>query len=290
MSSPKSQATKQRGRRGARKPGGDGWSTAAKLAAAYLDGLRARAHRRYEEHLLDCEACWREVSLARRGRELAESIADTAPAGTREKIRVAVASAATEQPAWVARHHRRHLILATAVPDRSRRARRRRRHVVSLAEQHWRRDRTSINPGRRSGQFRADRLPGTVVPAEQAPDLSTLGLDLVGASTGELDSIGVTVFAYRADTGARLNLYRSSRPIPETGEAEHLSDPESAWETELSGVTVICGPRDPHRTAHRLGRPARPTRRHPAQHRLTGSAWPTDPHANEANDEPLIVQ
>src|SRR6266568_5427001 len=153
MSSPKSQATKQRGRRGARKPGGDGWSTAAKLAAAYLDGLRARAHRRYEEHLLDCEACWREVSLARRGRELAESIADTAPAGTREKIRVAVASAATEQPAWVARHHRRHLILATAVPDRSRRARRRRRHVVSLAEQHWRRDRTSINPGRRSGQF-----------------------------------------------------------------------------------------------------------------------------------------
>jgi len=114
--------------------------------------------------------------------------------------------------------------------------------VVSLAEQHWRRDRTSINPGRRSGQFRADRLPGTVVPAEQAPDLSTLGLDLVGASTGEPDSIGVTVFAYRADTGARLNLYRSSRPIPETSEAEHLNNPESAWETELSGVTVICGP------------------------------------------------
>jgi len=212
------------------------------LAAAYLDGLRARAHRRYEEHLLDCEACWREVSLARRGRELAESIADTAPPGTRESIRVAVASAAPEQAAWVARHHRRHLILATTVL------------IVLLALaggivtwRPWQNSTGDATAPRSTlavavASFRADRLPGTAVPAERAPDLSRLGLDLVGASTGELDSIGVTVFAYRADTGARLNLYRSSRPIPETDEAERLSGPESAWETELSGVTVICGP------------------------------------------------
>ena len=64
------------------------------LAAAYLDGLRARPRRRYEQHLLDCEACWREVSLARLGRGLAERVTDIAPPGTREAIRAAVLTAA----------------------------------------------------------------------------------------------------------------------------------------------------------------------------------------------------
>jgi hypothetical protein len=212
-----------------------------RLAAAYLNGLRARAHRRYEEHLLDCEPCWREVSLARRGRELAESLADTAPPGTRDSIRVAVTAAATEAPG-VAGHDRRHLIRATTVL------------IVLLALagglvtwRPWQNSTGGATAPRSTlavavASFRADRLPGTVVPAEQPPDLSTLGLRLVGASTGQLDRIGVTVFAYRADTGTRLNLYRSTRPIPETDEAEHLRGPESAWQTELSGVTVICGP------------------------------------------------
>ena len=43
------------------------------LAAAYLAGMRPRARRRFEAHLLACEPCWQEVSLARRGRELAAS-------------------------------------------------------------------------------------------------------------------------------------------------------------------------------------------------------------------------
>src|SRR5258708_9297804 len=65
------------------------------LAAAYLTTMRPRARRRFEAHLLACEPCWQEVSLARRGRQLAETARDIAPAGLREDIPAAVAAAAT---------------------------------------------------------------------------------------------------------------------------------------------------------------------------------------------------
>ena len=65
------------------------------LAAAYLTTMWPRARRRFEEHLLACEPCWQEVCLARRGRQLAETARDLAPAGLREDIRAAVAAAAT---------------------------------------------------------------------------------------------------------------------------------------------------------------------------------------------------
>src|SRR5260370_852683 len=38
------------------------------LAAAYLTAMRPGARRRFEEHLLECDPCWQEVCLARRGR------------------------------------------------------------------------------------------------------------------------------------------------------------------------------------------------------------------------------
>jgi anti-sigma factor RsiW len=43
-------------------------------AAAYLDGLLSGARRRmFERHILECEDCWREVDLGRKGRSVAES-------------------------------------------------------------------------------------------------------------------------------------------------------------------------------------------------------------------------
>src|SRR5258708_33631816 len=65
------------------------------LAAAYLATMRPRVRRRFEAHLLACEPCWQEVCLARRGRQLAETARDLAPAELREDIRAAVAAAAT---------------------------------------------------------------------------------------------------------------------------------------------------------------------------------------------------
>lgn len=52
----------------------------------------------------------------------------------------------------------------------------------------------------------------------------------------------MTVFAYRGDAGSRLDVYRSARPIPETGTAREVQGREGAWRSDIDGVTVVCGP------------------------------------------------
>src|SRR5260370_23601316 len=84
------------------------------LAAAYLATMRPRARRRFEAHLLACEPCWQEVCLARRGRQLAETARDLAPAELREDIRAAIATAAT-LPAASPLPLRRIVVAAVAV-------------------------------------------------------------------------------------------------------------------------------------------------------------------------------
>ncbi len=214
------------------------------LAAAYLDGLPARPRRRYEQHLLECEACWREVSLARLGGGFAGRVTDVAPPGTREAIRAVLTAAATDDRPFAERRHRVRLVLVSGLLA----------VLLALAGglAAWRPWQTNTGSTTASGStvalavasFRADRLPGTAVPAEQPPDLNALGLRLVGASTGTLNGAPVTVFAYRSRAGRRLDLYRGTRPIPETDEAQELDGTEQAWRTDLAGVTVICGPQD----------------------------------------------
>ena len=42
------------------------------LAAQYLDHMPEPARGDFEAHLLTCDGCWREISLAREGREIAK--------------------------------------------------------------------------------------------------------------------------------------------------------------------------------------------------------------------------
>lgn len=206
-------------------------------AAAYLEGMPARDRVRFEGHLLTCEACWREISLARAGRALAESLQERAPAGLRETVRASVAAAAADAPTSGGR--RTGAVTAVAV-------------VVLLlgALGLWRPWQhpaaTEAAPGSTVAQavarFHQDQLPGTAIPAQRAPDLGELGLRLVGAAAGTLQGEAVTVFAYRAGSGSRLDIYRSARPIAETGDAHELDGKKDAWRTEVDGLTVICGP------------------------------------------------
>jgi hypothetical protein len=69
-----------------------------------------------------------------------------------------------------------------------------------------------------------------------------LGLRLVPTSVGKVGGAQLTAFAYRTATGARLDLYRSTQPIPETGEAHEVEGAGDAWRSDEGGVTVICGP------------------------------------------------
>jgi anti-sigma factor RsiW len=63
-------------------------------ASLYLAGeLGRRTRRWFERHLLECEDCWREVTLGRLGRRLAEELREIAPSKLRDDVRAAVAAA-----------------------------------------------------------------------------------------------------------------------------------------------------------------------------------------------------
>jgi hypothetical protein len=208
------------------------------LAAAYLATMRPRARRRFEAHLLACEPCWQEVCLARRGRRLAETARDLAPAELREDIRAAIATAAT-MPAAGPRPFQRIVAAATvaaAVLAGAAALVRPWPHSPPVA------DSAAPPPviAAAVASYRADRLPGTAVIGELAPKLTPLRLRLAGAVAGQLNGVAVTMFAYSTPSGARLVIVRSRQPFPEATSARELGGTEGAWTMRSSGVTVIC--------------------------------------------------
>ena len=60
-------------------------------ASLYVAGeLSRRVARWFEHHLLECDDCWREVWLARKGRFIAEHARELAPASLRDAVRGAI--------------------------------------------------------------------------------------------------------------------------------------------------------------------------------------------------------
>jgi hypothetical protein len=203
------------------------------LAAAYLATMRRGGRRRFEAHLLVCEPCWQEVCLARRGRELAEASRGAAPGGLRDDIRAAVAATAG-LPSGHA-HDRRGLITIAAAAALALTA------GITTAARPWHHAPAAPTVLTAAlASYRANRLPGTAVPRDLAPDLTRLQLHLAGAAAGQLDGIPVTTFTYTTTSGARLTIYRSTRPFPEAAEAHALGGEDSAWTVQSSGITVIC--------------------------------------------------
>jgi anti-sigma factor RsiW len=66
-----------------------------RLLMAFLDGeLDPEEARGWDEHLLECEQCWRAVREDRAGRQAAELLRQPAPAGLADRVRFAVELAA----------------------------------------------------------------------------------------------------------------------------------------------------------------------------------------------------
>jgi hypothetical protein len=221
------------------------------LAAAYLTDMAPQARARHDQHLLTCETCWREVSLARRGRELAESTRRPAPAGLREHLRASITTAAETDAGRRAAHppratpHRPGLILAVTAAAVALVTAASIWHLRPSAPDHTTTaaiasTQTALEVA--LADFRNDRLPGTAVPPEPAPDLIALGMRLIAAGTGRLDQVDVTMYAYRTPSGSRLVLYRSTRSFPEADQAREIPGAETAWSLQSGDVTVLCGP------------------------------------------------
>jgi anti-sigma factor RsiW len=73
----------------------DGHDTGHRLLAGFLAGdLDPAEARRWDEHLLECEQCWRAVCEDRAGRQAAQLLRQPAPAGLGDRVAFAVEVAA----------------------------------------------------------------------------------------------------------------------------------------------------------------------------------------------------
>jgi hypothetical protein len=91
---------------------------------AFLAGdLSEEEGRAFDQHLLECESCWREVQADRMGRLAVERLQETAPAGLRDRVSLAVSLADSpvgtgrwrSRSGTVGRHRARSLIAAVVV-------------------------------------------------------------------------------------------------------------------------------------------------------------------------------
>jgi len=237
-------------------------------AADYLGGgLRPRAVRAFERHLLGCERCWQEVDEGRAGRRLAESARQVAPSELREQLRAVIASAVSADASGAGRFASREPIRPSwRGPGRSAgqlAALRAGRltwitaggglalaglaSLVVIAAQPGRsgspRQPAAISAA--VADFRALRLPGTGVPRAAAPDLSQVKLRPMGAAAGVVAGRVVPTYAYRDSAGRDLLIYLSQEPFPTAAGAERLGGPDGPWIAGARGVTVLCA-RSPH--------------------------------------------
>ncbi len=239
-------------------------------AANYLGGgLRPRAARAFERHLLDCEQCWQDAELGRAGRRLAESARQVAPPELREQLRAVIAGEVSATASAVAPQSG----LAAAGPGRPRWGS---RATLRTSRRPWRlavgglafaaaalvalvfggvvhpgAGRSGGAPGQPAavraavGDFRALRLPGTQVPRTAAPDLTQVQLHPMGAATGVVGGRTVTAYSYQDPAGRDLVVYLSREPFPTAVGAQRLTGPDGPWIATTEGVTVLCA-RSPH--------------------------------------------
>src|SRR6266496_3927732 len=76
----------------------DGHDRHHRLLAAFLAGeLNPADARRWDEHLLECEKCWRAVREDRAGRQAAQLLRQPAPPGLADRVAFAVEVAAASR-------------------------------------------------------------------------------------------------------------------------------------------------------------------------------------------------
>jgi hypothetical protein len=201
-------------------------------ATVYLAGsLDAAGRERFEEHLLACEECWREVQLAHRGRALAESLREVAPQPLRDRVRASVAAASrSDRRRW-----RRPLAVASvAVTVLA---------VVAAGVLATLRpaDQPQVIAAAVAG-YRAGGLD-TAVAAGVPPPARRLGdLGWQGAQRGRVGGLEVVAHHYRDTAGRRVMLLVADRSFPEAAGARHPPG-AATWVAEADGVVLLCAER-----------------------------------------------
>jgi hypothetical protein len=195
-----------------------------RTAAAYLAGnLSRRRKRLFEEHILECEDCWREVEAGRRGRAVAEAARELAPQSLRERVRASVASLENESTPrlWP----RQTVLVSVALAA-----------LVVFA----------LGQLRSSQPETIDAILTSFAEDERigAPEDATLprrlgDLELSSVSLGEIGGMEVVVHSYEDPAGHRVDVYQSSEPFPTAAGADHSIDGRT-WRANSDGLVLFC--------------------------------------------------
>jgi Putative zinc-finger len=200
-------------------------------ATVYLAGtLDAAERERFEEHLLACEECWREVQLAHRGRALAESLREVAPQRLRERVRTAVAAASRSDR----RRRRRPMVAAVAATV-----------VAVVAAAVLANQRPTDQPrviAAAVASYRAGGLQGAPLSGVRPPAARLGDLRWQGAERGRLVGLEVVAHHYRDSAGRRVTLLVADRSFPEAIGARHPPGVQT-WTAEVDQVVLLCAER-----------------------------------------------
>jgi hypothetical protein len=203
-----------------------------RAAAAYVTGeQRARARRRFEEHLVSCEDCWHEVQLGREGRRVAESVRELAPADLREDVRAAVALMGGAMPrprrariAWRIGVALSAFLLATVAAL-----------SIRVLRPHEPSPIAAATAAYRTGLRVHD------VTSTPGPDLSAEGWSLAASGRSELGGMVVDAFMYRSENGGHVLLFLSGQPFPVADGAVQRTSGPHGWTASVDGISLACG-------------------------------------------------
>ncbi|MEX2459354.1 MAG: hypothetical protein WD770_10265 [Actinomycetota bacterium] len=198
-------------------------------AARYLGGgLRLRRRRSFEAHVLECEACWREVDVARRGRSVAEAARELAPQPLRERIRTAVFAVPLRSTRRMVRPAAITVLTGIIVLA-----------VVTLV--------FTRGPSAQDPVIAAAAASGggeLIVSERAAPELpQRLGdLRLIDTRSGTVEGLPVIQHLYRDGAGHVVSVLQAPTPFPVAAGADHAEDGRT-WTTEIDGIALLCAER-----------------------------------------------
>lgn len=192
-------------------------------AAAYLGGLLSGARRRmFERHMVDCEDCWREVELGRKGRSVAESGRELAPQSLRERVRASVET--------VSPPPRKRLLLGTSVLSAL-------AIVVALVLfAPWR----QAQPAQIEAAL--DSFETGFAPRQDAPALLPArldGLELDHVAREDLQGIEVVAHHYVDSGGEQIVVYVADEEWPVALDATHDRSGDT-WTAHSDGLVLVC--------------------------------------------------
>ena len=198
-------------------------------AAAYLGGeLRRRQREQFETHLLECDSCWGQVVLGRRGRALAESVREVAPQRLRERVRATVEVA----PSAHRRASRRGAVAAAMAV------------LAVVVAGGLLLIQGPTQPPAIAAAAASYRAGASVfADAAEAPPTQRLGdLQWRGSGRGEMAGIPVVAHSYEDAAGHRVVLLRAERLYPEATGARPMPG-GATWIAEVDGVVLFCAER-----------------------------------------------